>query len=140
MQGTRQREDREVKKQIQEYVKFIKGILTEDKPGTDWKEVAMRHLVKIEFYQHERLIHLIVTALFAVMEVICVATLLATSNLWSLALMVMMLVLLMPYVGHYYFLENSVQELYLIYDVILSRISGGNVTKPSGEDAQGEKE
>ena len=121
MQGTRQREDREVKKQIQEYVKFIKGILTEDKPGTDWKEVAMRHLVKIEFYQHERLIHLIVTALFAVMEVICVATLLATSNLWSLALMVMILVLLVPYIGHYYFLENSVQELYLIYDVILSR-------------------
>ena len=35
----------------------------------------------------------------------------------------MILVLLVPYVGHYYFLENSVQELYLIYDVILSRIN-----------------
>lgn len=110
-----------MKKQILDYMKAIKGILLEDKPGTDWKEVAVRHLIKIEFYQHERLIHLIVTALFAVMEIICVATLLATSNLWALALMLMIMVLLVPYIGHYYFLENSVQELYLIYDVILSR-------------------
>lgn len=110
-----------MKKQIQEYVKAIKLILMDDKPGTDWKEVAVRHLVKIEFYQHERLIHLIVTALFAVMEMLCVATLLITANLWALALMIMILVLLVPYIGHYYFLENSVQELYLIYDVILSR-------------------
>ena len=117
-----------MRKQIEEYVKAIKWILTEDGPGTDWKDVAQRHLVKIEFYQHERLIHLIVTALFAVMEVICVATLLATGNLWSLALMVMILVLLVPYVGHYYFLENSVQELYLIYDVILSRADRGDGT------------
>ena len=128
-----------MKKQIQEYVKMIKLILTEDKPGTNWVEVAARHLVKIQFYQHERLIHLIVTALFAVMEVICVATLLATSNLWSLALMVMILVLLVPYIGHYYFLENSVQELYLIYDVILSRIPGGDANMPSEEEPQGGK-
>ncbi|MCR5459358.1 MAG: hypothetical protein K6F51_05625 [Acetatifactor sp.] len=128
-----------MKKQIQEYMKAIKWILTEDKPGTDWKEVAVRHLVKIEFYQHERLIHLIVTALFAVMEVICVATLLTTSNLWALALMIMILVLLVPYIGHYYFLENSVQELYLIYDVILSRIPGGDANKPAEGELQGGK-
>ncbi|MBR6477587.1 MAG: hypothetical protein IKS85_03980 [Lachnospiraceae bacterium] len=115
-----------MKKQIQEYVKMIKGILTADKPGTDWEEVAREHLIKIQFYQHERLIHLIVTALFAVMEIICVATLLTTSNLWCLALMLMILVLLVPYIGHYYFLENSVQELYLIYDVILSRQGSGS--------------
>ncbi|MBE5862805.1 MAG: hypothetical protein E7295_08140 [Lachnospiraceae bacterium] len=111
-----------MKKQIQDYVKAIKWILTEDKPGTDWKEVAQSHLIKIQFYQHERLIHLIVTALFAIMEIICLATLLSTANLWSLLLMIMVLVLLVPYIGHYYFLENSVQELYLIYDVILSRM------------------
>lgn len=110
-----------MKKQIQDYMKAIKWILTEDKPGTNWKEVAQSHLIKIQFYQHERLIHLIVTALFAIMEIICLATLLSTGNLWSLLLMIMILVLLVPYIGHYYFLENSVQELYLIYDVILSR-------------------
>ena len=118
-----------MKKQIQEYIKAIKLILTEDSPETDWKEVASSHLTKIMFYQHERLIHLIVTALFAVMEVICVATLLTSPNLWSLLLIVLIMVLLVPYTGHYYFLENSVQELYLIYDVILSRADKKNKEK-----------
>ena len=118
-----------MKKQIQEYIKTIKGILTEDSPETDWKEVANSHLTKIMFYQHERLIHLIVTALFAVMEVICVATLLTSPNLWSVLLIVLIMVLLVPYIGHYYFLENSVQELYLIYDVILSRADKKNKEK-----------
>lgn len=125
-----------MRKQIEEYVKAIKWILTEDDPNRDWKEEAAKHLVKIQFYQHERLIHLIVTALFAVMEVICVATLLTTGNLWSLALMVMILVLLVPYVGHYYFLENSVQELYLIYDVLLSRAE----RKDDAEEKDGEQQ
>ena len=127
-----------MKKQIQDYVKAIKWILTEDNPNTDWKEVEARHLEKIMFYQHERLIHLIVTALFAVMEVICVATLLTTVNFWCLALMVLILVLLVPYVGHYYFLENSVQELYLIYDVILSREDRGKGNAPEEEAADKE--
>lgn len=127
-----------MKKQIQDYVKAIKWILTEDKPGTDWKEVARGHLIKIQFYQHERLIHLIVTALFAIMEIICLATLLSTANLWSLLLMIMILVLLVPYIGHYYFLENSVQELYLIYDVILSRIDRKDADEKNNP-ADGEK-
>lgn len=124
-----------MKKQIQEYIKTIKGILTEDSPETDWKEVAERHLTKILFYQHERLIHLLVTALFAVMEVICVATLLTAPNLWSLLLIILILVLLVPYIGHYYFLENSVQELYLIYDVIESRVD----RKKDGKTESGEQ-
>lgn len=110
-----------MKKQVQNYLRAIKKILEEDAPGTDWKEVALRHLIKIEFYQHERFIHLVVTVLFALMEVICISTVLVTSNLWALALALMILVLLIPYIGHYYFLENSVQELYLIYDQILAK-------------------
>ncbi|MCR4599448.1 MAG: hypothetical protein K5678_10485 [Acetatifactor sp.] len=125
-----------MKKQIQDYMKAIKWILTEDKPGTNWAEEAAKHLVKIQFYQHERLIHLIVTALFAVMEIICLATLLSTTNLWALLLMIMILVLLVPYVGHYYFLENSVQELYLIYDVILSRINRDNASGQEEEKTE----
>ena len=114
-----------MKKQVQNYLRAIRKILAEDAPGTDWKEIALRHLIKIEFYQHERFIHLVVTVLFALMEVICISTVLITSNLWALALALMILVLLVPYIGHYYFLENSVQELYLIYDEILERTSEG---------------
>ena len=40
----------------------------------------------------------------------------------SLALL--FLVLLIPYIKHYYFLENSVQKMYLIYNK-LEQLSGG---------------
>jgi len=110
-----------MKKQIQDYIRVIKKILSENVTDTDWEEVAKGHLIKIEFYQHERFIHLIVMVLFALMEIISVSTILITNSLWALALALMIMVLLIPYVGHYYFLENSVQELYLIYDKILEK-------------------
>ena len=69
-----------MKKQILDYMKAIRKILDEDHPETDWKETAVQHLVKTEFYQHERMVHLIVMALFAVMEVVCVSTMLITST------------------------------------------------------------
>lgn len=120
-----------MKKQIQKYMKEIQAVLEADEPGTNWQEAARLHLIKIQFYQHERLIHLIVTVLFALLEVICLATMVATGNLGALALTLMILVLLIPYVGHYYFLENSVQELYLIYDEILGRASGQSAAAQS---------
>lgn len=106
-------------KQIKAYLAIIHRLLQEKPAGTDWKEEARLHLIKIQFYQHERLIHLIVTVLFALLEVICMATMIATGSMGALALTLMILVLLIPYVGHYYFLENSVQEMYLLYDEML---------------------
>lgn len=123
-----------MRKQIKRYMREIRAVLEADAPGTDWRETARLHLIKIQFYQHERLIHLIVTVLFALMEVICAAAMIVTGSMGALALTLMILVLLVPYIGHYYFLENSVQELYLIYDQILGRISGtqgGNSEKTS---------
>lgn len=110
-----------MKKQILAYLSEIKAVLEADQPGTDWEEVAKRHLIKISFYQHERLIHLIVTVLFALLEVISVATAVSTGFIGMLVLSVALLVLLIPYIGHYYFLENSVQELYLLYDQVIVR-------------------
>lgn len=110
-----------MKKQILAYLSEIKAVLEANAPDTDWRETAGRHLTKIAFYQHERLIHLIVTVLFALLEVISVATAVVTNFIGMLLLSVALLILLVPYIGHYYFLENSVQELYLLYDQIVSR-------------------
>ena len=35
----------------------------------------------------------------------------------------LILVLLIPYIFHYYFLENTVQKMYVIYDRMAERIS-----------------
>lgn len=74
---------------------------------------------KLTCFMHERLIHLIVTVLFAVLEIMSFLTFVMTAEITVLILCGMFLVLLVPYVFHYYFLENSVQKLYKLKDELL---------------------
>ena len=84
-------------------------------------EILREMLVQIKFFQHERLIHLIVTVLFALLTIFTIACSCFLNNLCGvmfLLLSVLCLILLVPYIHHYYVLENSVQKLYEIYDAI----------------------
>lgn len=73
---------------------------------------------KIMFFQHERLIHLIVTVTFAVLEILSAIAMNFVFTPVLIALAILFLVLLIPYVFHYYFLENTVQEFYKLRDRI----------------------
>lgn len=82
-------------------------------------------LTQIGFFQHERLIHLIVTALFALLTVMSIfASLLMPEQLVLLLLDLLFIILLVPYIAHYYRLENGVQKLYEYYDLLCKIISG----------------
>lgn len=122
-----------MRKQMTAYKKWILELLEKEPRGTDWEKVDAEHLRKVGFYQHERLIHLIVTVVFALLEEISVCLLLATGNVAALTLTILFLVLLVPYIGHYYFLENTVQEFYLIHDRIRERIASGAKPLQDGE-------
>ncbi len=73
-------------------------------------------LTQIGFFQHERLVHLIVTVLFALMTIFVFALAVTVFSLWTGALLLLLLVLLIPYIRHYYILENGTQKLYQYYD------------------------
>lgn len=77
------------------------------------------HLNQIGFFQHERLIHLIVTVTFALLEMLAILLNVISDSLFSLLLPVVILILLVPYIRHYYILENEVQKMYVQYDRIL---------------------
>lgn len=81
-------------------------------------------LIQIGFFQHERLIHLIVTVLFALMTIL--VFLLAVTNFapWTGVLLLLLLVLLIPYIRHYYLLENGTQKLYQYYDKLEELYNG----------------
>ena len=68
------------------------------------------------------MIHLIVTVLFAFLTIFTIACSCFLSNLTYgmlfCLLSVLCLILLVPYIHHYYVLENGVQKLYEIYDKI----------------------
>ncbi len=86
------------------------------------EEILREMLVQIKFFQHERLIHLIVTVLFAFLTIFTIACSCFLNNpsygMPFCLLSVLCLALLVPYIHHYYVLENGVQKLYEIYDEI----------------------
>ncbi len=112
-----------MKERILNYRRKIDGIL-KDGVDHDWDAVLSEHLVQISFFQHERLIHLIVTLTFALIEMIALALALTVFSPAVLALCLLILVLLVPYVMHYYLLENEVQKMYAQYDRILALACG----------------
>lgn len=105
-----------MKNEIKEYKEYIKMQAAD--PDVYKKALAQQLLVRIGFYQHERLIHLIVTMSFAIFFLL--SLILVSINVYFLALSVLLLVLLVPYIAHYYFLENSTQELYKVYYSLIS--------------------
>lgn len=66
------------------------------------------HLVQVGFFQHERLIHLIVTVTFALLEMLAIVLSVISDSFFTLVLPVVILILLVPYIRHYYILENEV--------------------------------
>ena len=108
-----------MRKRLVEYRKRIDALIDARPEGADWDAVIQEHLVQVSFFQHERLVHLLVTLAFALMELgSAIATVIAPQPL-SGALMLLLLVLLVPYIVHYYFLENETQKLYAQYDRLL---------------------
>ena len=125
-------------KRIKEYLAYVDKLLARD--DVDFDEEMRRHLVQIEFFMHERLIHLIVTVTFALLEMLaivlsvisdslftlllpvgCCVTFVVTEKIQILLLAAALFVLLIPYIRHYYLLENSVQRMYDQYDKMMEK-------------------
>ena len=111
-----------MKKRILDYKKRIDNLINEDSPNTDWKKVMDEHLIQISFFQHERLVHLIVMVLFALMTLTTIAVGIIADYPYMFLGTLMLLVLLIPYISHYYLLENEVQHMYEQYDFINEKI------------------
>lgn len=91
------------------------------------------HLMQVGFFQHERLIHLIVTVTFALLEMLAIVLSVISDSLFTLLLPIVILILLIPYIRHYYILENEVQKMYGQYDRMrrLQRTAAGSkIEKP----------
>jgi Ca2+/Na+ antiporter len=106
-------------KRIKRYLAYIDGLLERD--DVDFNKEIDKHCKQIEFFMHERLIHLIVMFLFALATVMSCLAFIISERIQILALIVALMVLLIPYIKHYYLLENSVQKMYEQYDKMLEK-------------------
>lgn len=105
-----------MKKRLKNYLAYLEGLDYENMTENDRSILKTDMLNQIGFFQHERLIHLIVTITFALLAIISVFGFSARPEMTTFVLTVLLLVLLIPYIFHYYYLENGVQKLYRFYD------------------------
>jgi len=123
-----------MRKRLVNYRRHVDEILENDASDQDWKEAIEEHLVQVSFFQHERLVHLLVTLAFALMTIVSAAAALLFPQLLTGVLTLLFLVLLVPYIVHYYFLENETQKLYAQYDRLLEKARQSGRTSPRETD------
>lgn len=105
-----------MEKRLKNYLLWLEQLNMKELKKEQKTEVMQDLLVQIRFFQHERLIHLIVTVTFAILTFGAVLGNLLVPGLGLLVLAILLIVLLIPYIRHYYILENGVQKLYGYYD------------------------
>jgi hypothetical protein len=121
-----------MRKYLTDYLKYINGEISGAAGDTDWLKLKREHLVQIEFMQHERLIHLIVTCLFSVILVLVIGLFCITGQVGFFLFVLPVGALVCAYIRHYYFLENSVQQMYKIYLKLDELSENGSQTAESG--------
>ena len=111
---------------LKTYIKALKQLIDSGEEIEDIDSFKLELMREIQFWQHERFIHLIVTVLFALLTMMVLLTLVFNASIPLFLLFVMLLVLLVPYIKHYFILENGVQTLYVIYEQLtkLQHIEG----------------
>ena len=94
---------------------------TADKDKT--RRVLAEFEIKIEYFQHERLIHLMVTLSFALFLLLSIGALFMFPREFVISGVLLVAIffgLTIGYVFHYYFLENSVQKMYHMRDEMIA--------------------
>lgn len=96
--------------------KYIEKIEKELKKRNRQENLKEELITKINFFQHEREIHLIITLFYALMFLIFLV-LISLSLLFIIPSFIIM-IFLVCYIVHYFSLENGIQYLYKLYDEI----------------------
>ncbi|MBN2879581.1 MAG: hypothetical protein JXN65_08115 [Clostridia bacterium] len=115
--------------------KYVKAhtqyILNQLKAGNITEDILGYHRLQIANIQHERLIHLIVLFIFALLLIASVVLFFYIESIETLLLTALFLVVEAFYVAHYYLLENTVQRWYKIENFMISKLKniGTNIEK-----------
>jgi hypothetical protein len=113
-----------MKKRILDYMDYIDHVLENNDTRLTYEQILEEHKVQLTFFMHERLVHLLVTLTFAILAFGTFFILMLNFSLGLLVLLALFLVLLVPYIMHYYLLENSVQKMYRQYDKLAEIVNG----------------
>lgn len=111
-----------MQKFIQNHIANIEHVLKTEKGDYDWSSFGSTNRTFIGFFQEERIAHLLVTLFFGMIFFATVITELLLLQIGTdifiiqglLVIIGITLLLLLFYIRHYFFLENSIQKLYVL--------------------------
>ena len=109
----------DMKERILNYVQETDKIIENSEKIT--KDKLDYHLIQIKQFQHERLIHLIVTVFVGIIAILFLLFGLLEENSGLLIAFLGLICLFIPYILHYYLLENNVQKMYYQYDKLIQK-------------------
>ena len=104
-----------MKKYIIEYISNLEKDIESCKKYN--KEELELVKTKIKFFQHERLIHLLVTLFYSLFAIIFMV--LGMVSWFFLIIFAILLGFVLCYILYYFFLENRIQYLYKLYDKLV---------------------
>ena len=115
-----------MKKRIQSYMAYMDQQLEHNESGLSYEELCIQHEKQLAYFMHERLVHLLVTLTFAILAFVTFFMAVMNFSMGMIVLFFAFLILLIPYIMHYYLLENSVQYMYRQYDRLQQFIHPGS--------------
>lgn len=115
-----------MKKRIQSYMAYMDQQLEHNDSGLSYEELCIEHEKQLAYFMHERLVHLLVTLTFAILAFVTFFMAVMNFSIGMIVLFFAFLILLIPYIMHYYLLENSVQYMYRQYDRLQQLIHPGS--------------
>jgi membrane-bound metal-dependent hydrolase YbcI (DUF457 family) len=114
---------------LKAHERFIAGVLSEPEP-VGLAEIRDHHQRRLRDFQHERLIHLLVTLFVALFALLAVGWLLLQPSTGAALLAGLLLALTAAYLLHYFRLENGVQRLYRLSRLLDERLAGRALGEP----------
>lgn len=103
-------------KTLKNFIEYMEEQTSKELTDEEKAKLNAELQTKIGYFQHERLIHLIVTVLFSLCTIISIMGFIAFQSIGVALLFVALMCLLVPYIVHYFHLENGVQKLYTYYE------------------------
>ena len=103
-----------MKESLKEYNEYLDKVI-ESKKVDNKEDLLEEILIQIKFFQHERIVHLIVTFMTALATILFLFFSVLLESIGMTLLFIITFCLFVPYIFHYYYLENGVQALYKKY-------------------------
>lgn len=116
-----------ITKWCKEHERFITESIEGDLRSDDLTGLLALHEKKLSWLMHERIVHLIVLFITVIIVLFSLALLVFLPDFLyaSMPLFLLSFILLVFYVRHYFFLENTVQYWYKIDEDITGMIENG---------------